>query len=341
MRVVAEDLPRLLQRLEEDAQVSLANLIVSITTEVKTLPCVAHGEERPYPAARLSLMFETQDGANGPSVQSTAVRELMARVTTNYFLAFGRVPKRRPPRPGDPPAPTLPDDQLKPKLRDLRVDMDGNVVANIVLPFDQAAVDRLLASIANAPDAPVPGAWIQDQKETQLMRKKILQVDLRGALALPGSDEPEPEPEPEPPAQEPATPGAPSAEEIRAAIEATLGAPFAKAGANPKKGLSPAGLVRYVHARLGMRDLPKSTRAIHADPRGELVPRKGYRPELGDVLFFVVKRGGKKMRYPGLLLDPKTGTFVVALAKKGVVRMRLGHPNWKKRFESAKRFLGR
>lgn len=343
LQILAEDVPALLEVLEALPDVELEGAVFSLSTEIKTVNCAAHGPERPYPSARVSLAFELRSGKKGASGLSRTLRALIPRLTTNHFLAFGKPARPRPPRAGDPPPPTPPSpEELRPLLRDLRVDGDGRLMANLLVPDDRSAVDRAVARFRQDATAPVADAEARRVEETTERRRPVLQVEIRGTLSSSGQGSSGAEgplliqtaPEPSPPSLR-ATPAA-----IRAAIRGALGAPYLSGGTNPRKGLSATGLVRYVHARLGLRDLPRTAREILADPRAQRVPRKGYRPELGDVLFFLVPSKGGKSLLPAIVSDPDRGVFVMAHRKRGVVEVQLGQTRWKKRLRSIRRFFG-
>ncbi|HWP94362.1 MAG TPA: C40 family peptidase [Gammaproteobacteria bacterium] len=119
-------------------------------------------------------------------------------------------------------------------------------------------------------------------------------------------------------------------EQIAIFAERYVGTPYRFGGATPEEGFDCSGLVRYVHARVGL-DLPRE--ALEQFRAARPVTERDLAP--GDLVFFRID--GNTVSHVGIYVG--SGRFVHAPSEGGAVTYaRLDEPYWRSRFVGAGRF---
>ena len=120
---------------------------------------------------------------------------------------------------------------------------------------------------------------------------------------------------------------------LAAVIRESLAGGYAPDGISLRTGFSPGGLVYWVFHRLGVRGVPQLV-DDQMEMAGERLAPEGYRPRIGDLLFFAIG----KVHQVGIYFDAGQNTFVTVIKSKGgVVAANFDHPFFRQRFLFARR----
>lgn len=180
-----------------------------------------------------------------------------------------------------------------------------------------------------------PGFAVPELDEQEL-RSGRLAAGARGAERNASKGIELPAEEPARPAARP-SPAAPAragwTDRLKAVMREALAARYSPTGTTLKGGLSPGGLVHWVFRRMGVRSVPQLVED-QMEMAGERIEAQGYRPQVGDLLFFSIG----KLRHAGIYFDAEQNTFITVVPSKGGVMVAdFDHPFFRARFLFARR----